>query len=85
MKKIEIYTTPSCPFCREAKNLLMAKNVVYTEINIANNPEKKAEMIKRTGGKTSVPEVFVDDKFVGDCQYIYQLEEQKKLDTILGV
>ena len=85
MKKIEIYTTPSCQFCREAKNLLMAKNVVYTEINIANNPEKKAEMIKRTGGKTSVPEVFVDDKFIGDCQYIYQLEEQKKLDAILGV
>lgn len=84
MKKIEIYTTPYCPFCREAKNLLMAKNVPYEEINV-EDPKKMEEMIARAGGKTSVPEIFVDEKLIGGCDDIYALDESGKLDTILGI
>lgn len=84
MKKIEIYTKPTCPFCREAKNLLIAKNVVYEEIDIVENPHKKEEMLQRSGGKTTVPEIFVEGKLIGGCDDLYELEEDGKLNQILG-
>jgi glutaredoxin 3 len=85
MKKIEIYTSPFCPFCREAKNLLMAKNVTYREIDVSIDSKKKEEMVQRAGGKTSVPEIFVDDKLIGGCDEIYGLEKEGKLDGVLGI
>lgn len=84
MKKIVIYTLPTCGFCRQAKNLIQAKNVQYEEIDLEAHPEKKAEMLEKTGGKTSVPEIFVDDKLIGGCQELYELEEKGELDNIIG-
>ena len=84
MKEIIIYTLPTCGFCRQAKNLLQAKNAKYQEIDLAEQPEKRAEMLEKTGGKTSVPEIFVDGKLIGGCQEIYELEEKGELDAILG-
>ena len=62
MKQITIYSRPTCPFCIQAKNLLQAKNLSYQDIDIEQNPEKKEEMIKKTEGKSSVPQIFVDGK-----------------------
>lgn len=85
MKKVEIYTKPTCGYCKQAKNLLMAKNISYIEIDLAEHPEKREEMLQRTEGKTSVPEIFVDGKLIGGCDDIYALEEKGELDTILGI
>jgi glutaredoxin 3 len=81
--KIEIYTWSSCPFCLRAKALLDRKGVDYIEHEIDGDEVARQEMAKRTGGPRSVPQIFVDDQYVGDCQGIYQLDAEGKLDPIL--
>ena len=83
MKEIIIYSRSTCPFCIQAKNLLQAKNFSYQEIDIEQNPEKREEMIKKANGKSSVPQIFVDDKLIGGCDDIYALEDKGELDAIL--
>jgi glutaredoxin 3 len=83
MKKILIYTTPYCPFCLRAKDLLNKKKINFTEIDLTKNPEKFEEMIKKSKGARTVPQIFADDTHIGDCDYIHDLENQNKLDKIL--
>ena len=84
MKQITIYSRPTCPFCIQAKNLLQAKNLSYQDIDIDwQNPEKKEEMIKKTEGKSSVPQIFVDGKLIGGCDDLYELDEKGELDAII--
>jgi glutaredoxin 3 len=85
MKKILIYTTPYCPFCLRAKDLLNKKKINFTEIDLTKNPEKFEEMIKKSKGARTVPQIFVDDTHIGDCDYIHHLENQNKLGKILGL
>ncbi|MGP1384964.1 MAG: glutaredoxin 3 [Thainema sp.] len=80
---IEIYTWSSCPFCIRAKALLDKKGVDYTEHQIDGDEAARSKMAKRTGGPRSVPQIFVNDHYVGDCQGIHQLDAQGKLDQIL--
>ena len=84
-KYIEIYSTKFCPFCIRAKSLLAAKNVKYTDIDINNEEGKKQEMIKRSDGATSVPQIFVDDQHIGGSDKLYSLEEDGQLDSIIGI
>lgn len=83
MKKIKIYTTTYCPYCIKAKQLLKKKNVLFEEINLTKYPEYQDEMIKKSYGARTVPQIFVDDTHLGDCDYIHNLENQNKLDKIL--
>ena len=82
MPKIEIYTTPTCPYCVKAKKLLDSKEVQYEEINVDTDEVKYQEMIKRSGRKT-VPEIFIDGKFIGGCDDLCALEKEGKLDPLL--
>ncbi len=84
MKEIEIYTTMFCPFCSRAKKLLTAKGVDYKEIDVTVSADLRQEMIQRAGGAHTVPQIFVDGEHVGDCNYLYMLEDSGKLDPILG-
>ena len=63
---IEIYTTPTCPFCHAAKDLLRAKKAVFEEISVAD-PDKRAAMSARVDGRTSVPQIFINGKHIGGC------------------
>jgi glutaredoxin 3 len=84
-KKVEIYTTSSCPYCVKAKALFDKKGVVYTEINLQSDPEREA-MVKRTGGARSVPQIFIDGNFIaGGCDGLYQKESKGELNAILGL
>ena len=85
MTKVKIYTTPYCPFCIKAKRLLMSKNIDFKEIDLSEEPEKFDEMIKKSNGAKTVPQIFVDDTHIGDCDYIHELDNQGKLDKILGI
>lgn len=80
-KKVVIYTFETCPYCIRAKRLLTNKNIDFTEINITNQDDKLKELEKKTGVDT-VPQVFVDDKFIGGCDDLIELHKQGKFDEI---
>ena len=85
MKKIEIYTTDYCPFCIKAKSLLNKKKVKFYEINVSNNESLREKMSIMTNGARSVPQIFADNVHIGDCDKIYKLDQEKKLDKLLGL
>ena len=80
---IEIYTTPTCPFCHAAKDLLRAKSVSFEEIAVVD-PDKRAAMSSRADGRTSVPQIFINGIHIGGCDDLYMLEETGKLKTLLS-
>ncbi|CUK03124.1 Glutaredoxin-3 [Ruegeria denitrificans] len=84
MKPVEMYTSPLCGFCHAAKRLLKQKGVEFNEINVLTNPKRKPEMIKRAGGKRTVPQIFIGAQHVGGCDELYELERQGKLDRLLA-
>jgi len=82
MKKIIIYTTSICPYCVRAKALLDRKNLQYEEIN-AENEDIRAEMMQKSGGRKTVPQIFIEDYHVGGSDELYLLEKEGKLDPLL--
>ena len=85
MKKVVIYTTGLCPFCLLAKRLLTEKDVGYQEVDVLMDPRARADMVEKSGGRTSVPQIFVDDFHVGGSDELYALEQEGRLDGILGL
>jgi glutaredoxin 3 len=85
MKKIEIYTTNYCPFCIKAKSLLNKKKIKFSEIDISKNESLREKMVTMTNGARSVPQIFINNIYIGDCDKIYKLDEEKKLDKLLGL
>jgi glutaredoxin 3 len=83
MPEVEVYTTPICPYCLSAKDLLRRKGVSFLEINVAGEPLRRAEMIARANGRTTVPQIFVGDTHLGGCDDLYALEEAGELDRLL--
>ncbi|CUH42942.1 glutaredoxin 3 [Ruegeria atlantica] len=84
MKPVEIYTSPLCGFCHAAKRLLKQKGVEFKEVDVLMHPKRKPEMIKRAGGKRTVPQIFIGAQHVGGCDELYELERQGKLDRLLA-
>ncbi|QIE46123.1 glutaredoxin 3 [Pseudohalocynthiibacter aestuariivivens] len=84
MKPVEIYTSPLCGFCHAAKRLLSQKGVNFSEINIAAQPAKRAEMMQRANGGRTVPQIFVGETHVGGCDELYALDRAGKLDALLA-
>ena len=84
MNKIVIYTTPICGYCVQAKRLLSRKGVAYEEIDVSRNPELRRTMIQNSGGRMTVPQIFVNGSHIGDCDDIYALERAGKLDALLN-
>ena len=85
MKKIKIYTTPYCPFCIRAKKLLNSKNVLLEEIDLSEKPEKFEEMVSISNGAKTVPQIFINETHIGDCDFIHELDNKGELDKILGI
>ena len=84
MAQIEIYTSRFCGFCHRAKDLLKQKGAAFEEIDVTVEPRKRAEMIDRAGGRTSVPQIFIDGRHIGGCDELHALESQGKLDPLLS-
>ena len=84
MTDVLIYTKDYCPYCKRAKQLLDEKGVKYTEIDVTNDEAKQQEMVEKSGRMT-VPEIFIDGKHIGGCDDLYELEEQGKLNGLLGL
>ncbi len=84
MARVEIYTKFFCPYCARAKRLLDEKGVDYEEFEISGGGAKREEMIQRAGGRTTVPQIFIDDRHVGGSDDLAALEREQKLDTLLN-
>ena len=83
MPTVEIYTSPSCGFCHAAKRLLTQKHAAFTEIDLTRAPQRRVEMLSRSGGRHTVPQIFIGDTHVGGCDDLYALERAGKLDALL--
>lgn len=84
-KKVEIYCSQFCGYCHRAKSLLENKGISFDEISVDNDSEKRQEMLQRSSGITSVPQIFIDDEHIGGCDDLYALEAQNLLDEKLGL
>jgi glutaredoxin 3 len=84
MPPVEIYTTPYCPYCLDAKALLKQKNVAFVEIDVARDSEQRKTMIQRAHGRTTVPQIFIGAMHVGGCDDLYALDGDGKLDPLLN-
>lgn len=82
MPDVIMYSTGFCPYCVRARMLLDRKGVNYTDIRVDLDPHLREEMIRRSG-RTSVPQIFIDDLHVGGCDDMFALEQQNKLDPLL--
>ena len=84
MAKIEIYTAMMCGYCNRAIRLLESKNITYEEIDVSLNADLRAKMRSRAGGRTSVPQIFIDDDHIGGCNELHALENAGHLDKLLA-
>ncbi len=83
MPSVEIYTTPSCPYCHAAKRLLDRKGVPYAEIDVSRDPGLRQAMTQRAGGRRTVPQIFIGARHVGGSDDIHALDHAGKLDPLL--
>jgi len=84
MVEVELYTTPFCPYCTRARALLDRKGVRYTDIDITVKPARRAEMVRRAGGRTSVPQIFIGGEHIGGSDELVALDRAGDLNTKLG-
>ena len=80
---IEIYTWSSCPFCIRAKALLKKKGLDFTEYCIDGDAQAREQMAQRANGRTSLPQIFIDDQHIGGCDDLHALEFSGQLDSLL--
>lgn len=85
MPNVVMYTTAHCPYCVRARNLLDKKGVAYTDLRVDDNPALRPEMIERASGRTSVPQIFIDDFHVGGFDDMAELDVDGELDQRLGL
>ena len=85
MIPVEIYTAAFCSYCQWAKELLQRKGVKFTEIDVGGNRELRATMTTRANGKSTVPQIFIGDTYVGGCDELYALDDAGQLDPLLNL
>ena len=83
MKKVTIYTGPMCNYCEAAKRLLKRNNVPYSEIDVVEVEGAKDEMIQKSNGKRTIPQIFFDDQHIGGYDEVRALEKENKLQELL--
>ncbi|MDQ8029075.1 MAG: glutaredoxin 3 [Brevundimonas sp.] len=84
MAEVVLYTKPGCPYCIAAMALLKKKGVEFTEIVASNDPEKKQEMIQRSNGRMTFPQIFINDAHVGGSDDLHALDRKGELDPLLA-
>jgi glutaredoxin 3 len=84
MKSVTIYTTPICPYCARAKSLLRKKGAEYDEVDVMMDNKARDQMLEKSGGARTVPQIFIGNTYVGGCDELYALEQGGKLDALLA-
>jgi len=83
--KVELYTTMFCPYCSRARSLLQRKGVSFDDIDVMMDDDRRAEMVKRAGGRRTVPQIFIDGRYIGGSDELAALDRDGKLDPLLGI
>jgi glutaredoxin 3 len=83
MPPVTIYTKQYCPYSIAAKELLDKKGVPFTEFEITRDPGKRQEMLDKSGGRSTVPQVFIGERHVGGCDDLYALDDRGQLEPLL--
>jgi glutaredoxin 3 len=81
---VKIYTTKVCPYCVKAKRLLDAKDVDYVEVDVSSDDKARDDLVKRSEGRRTVPQIFINGKAIGGCDDLHALEESGELDKLLA-
>jgi glutaredoxin 3 len=84
MAKVEVYTKAFCPYCSRAMNLLASKGVEVEEFDLSMGGPKRAEMLQRSGGRSTVPQIFIDGRHIGGSDDLAALDRDGKLDSLLA-
>lgn len=84
MAKVEIYTKDWCPYCVRAKRLLTERGAEIIEYAVDYGGDKKSEMIQRAGGRTTVPQIFIDGRHIGGCDELFRLQSEGRLADLLA-
>jgi len=84
MAEVEIYTTMWCGYCSRAKRLLAEHGVAFREIDVSAEPERRPEMMSRAGGRSTVPQIFINGSHVGGCDELQALDAAGKLTPLLA-
>ena len=84
MADVVIYTKPGCPYCSAALSLLARKGADFTEIVASSDPARKAEMIEKSGGRATFPQIFIGGKHVGGSDDVHALDRRGQLDALLA-
>lgn len=81
--KVEIYTWRTCPFCIRAKHLLKQKGIDFTEYSVDGDEAARTQMSQRAKGRRSLPQIFINDRHIGGCDDIHDLDAEGRLDALL--
>lgn len=84
MQSVEIYTTPYCPYCHAAKQLLQKKGAAFKEIDVSRDPALRSAMTQRAGGRRTVPQIFIGGTHVGGSDDLHDMDHAGKLDPLLA-
>lgn len=84
MASIVIYTTINCPFCTRAKELIQSKGASFQEVRVDSNPEKLNEMLEKSSGRRTVPQIFIGETHVGGFDDLKALNDKGELDSMLN-
>ncbi len=82
--EVTLYATGWCPYCDRARGLLQRKGVPYSEVKVDEDPAQRDTMLKRSGGRRTVPQIFIGDRHVGGFDDLYALDKAGELDKLLG-
>ena len=82
--EVVVYSTGWCPYCERAKSLLGRKGVAFSDIRVDEDPAERDAMLKRSGGRRTVPQIFVGERHVGGFDELYALDKTGELDKLLG-
>jgi glutaredoxin 3 len=85
MAKVELYTTMWCGYCARARALLNKKGVAFTDIDVDADMAKRGEMVARSGGGNTVPQIFIDGEHIGGSDDLFALDRSGELDKMLGL
>jgi glutaredoxin 3 len=83
MSQVIVYSGPSCPYCDRAKALLKKKGAAFDDFNVKADAAKMTEMLEKSGGKRTIPQIFINGQHIGGCDDLYAIDKEGKLDALL--
>lgn len=82
--QVTMYSTAWCPYCLRARQLLGRKGVAFEEVDVSDHPQRREEMLARSGGRRTVPQIFIGERHIGGSDELHALERTGELDQLLG-